>query len=159
MIHGPCGKFNPNSPCMVDGKCRKNFPKDENNDGYPEYRRRDNGVFLKKIIRNVTLYLLNEIIKKNSKKDLSNFRGIPTIPDDYCPGNVIINKYLREHLSYNKTTLKEYVNECENKLNTQQMEIYSRITNLNTNFNANSKLFFVDGPGGIYIKIFLNKSE
>ena len=45
MIHGPCGDW-----CMVNGKCSKRFPKsfqsetkmDEN--GYPEYCRRDTGV-------------------------------------------------------------------------------------------------------------------
>jgi hypothetical protein len=49
MIHGPCGKLNPNSPCMVDGKCSKNFPRyliQENQsgeDGYPRYRGRKVG--------------------------------------------------------------------------------------------------------------------
>ncbi|XP_050552549.1 uncharacterized protein LOC118277408 [Spodoptera frugiperda] len=51
MIHGPCGTLNRTSPCMADGKCTKNFPKDFTNDtitnvdGYPIYRRRspDNG--------------------------------------------------------------------------------------------------------------------
>lgn len=52
MIHGPCGILNPISPCMVEGKCSKRYPRQlvpetiTGNDGYPLYRRRsidDNG--------------------------------------------------------------------------------------------------------------------
>ena len=46
MMHGPCGSLNPNSPCMIDGKCDKDFTKDfinetivEDIDGYPIYCR------------------------------------------------------------------------------------------------------------------------
>ncbi|KAF7827231.1 uncharacterized protein G2W53_018395 [Senna tora] len=54
MIHGPCGAANYNFPCMVDGRCSKHFPKkildrttvDEN--GYPLYRRRDDGRAIEK---------------------------------------------------------------------------------------------------------------
>ncbi|XP_073136809.1 uncharacterized protein [Henckelia pumila] len=47
MIHGPCGLINPHSPCMKDGKCKKNFPKpfvaytSRGNDSYPLYQRRE----------------------------------------------------------------------------------------------------------------------
>lgn len=46
MIHGPCGKLNPNSPCMHDGECSKKYPRQllketlTNDNGYPLYRRR-----------------------------------------------------------------------------------------------------------------------
>lgn len=49
MSHGYCGALNPKSPCMVDGKCSKRYPKQfqpettTSSDGYPVYRRRDNG--------------------------------------------------------------------------------------------------------------------
>ena len=43
MIHGPCGKARPKSPCMKDGICSKDYPKQYanettfNTDGYPSY--------------------------------------------------------------------------------------------------------------------------
>ncbi|XP_039483518.1 uncharacterized protein LOC120446564 [Drosophila santomea] len=46
MIHGPFGELNLNSPCMIDGKCSKRYPRAlisetiTGNDGYPSYRRR-----------------------------------------------------------------------------------------------------------------------
>ncbi|XP_031107327.1 uncharacterized protein LOC116012010 [Ipomoea triloba] len=54
MMHGPCGHERPKSPCMVNQKCSKHFPKkfvevstlDE--DGYPIYRRRENGATVEK---------------------------------------------------------------------------------------------------------------
>ena len=52
MIHGPCGILSPNSPCMKDGVCSKNYPKEFNantvavHNGYPCYRCRDNGMVI-----------------------------------------------------------------------------------------------------------------
>ncbi|XP_062206073.1 uncharacterized protein LOC133907870 isoform X6 [Phragmites australis] len=49
MIHGPCGKHNPNAPCMKNGVCSKRFPKQYrqetiiDQDGFVIYRRRDDG--------------------------------------------------------------------------------------------------------------------
>nr|KAJ0194029.1 hypothetical protein LSAT_V11C800414390 [Lactuca sativa] len=54
MMHGPCGSDNPKCPCMSDNKCSKNFPKSflENtsvdSNGYPIYRRRNDGSFVEK---------------------------------------------------------------------------------------------------------------
>ncbi|KAH9621045.1 hypothetical protein KSS87_018778 [Heliosperma pusillum] len=53
MMHGPCGKLDPECPCMKHkktlGHCKYGYPKQftnettNNSDGYPVYRRRDTG--------------------------------------------------------------------------------------------------------------------
>ena len=54
MLHGPCGTAKPTAPCMEDSKCGKHYPKNFTNetlpevDGYPMYRRRDDGVTVHK---------------------------------------------------------------------------------------------------------------
>ena len=65
MIHGPCGNFNPKSPCMEDGRCSKNYPKEFNYftngnfDGYPIYRRRPYVPFEKNLNKNKTITIVN----------------------------------------------------------------------------------------------------
>lgn len=45
MMHGPCGALKSDAPCMEDGRCTKNFPKDfcsettVTQDSYPTYKR------------------------------------------------------------------------------------------------------------------------
>lgn len=49
MMHGPCGPMHPECACMDKGVCSKHYPRDfcehttENEDGYPLYRRRNDG--------------------------------------------------------------------------------------------------------------------
>ncbi|PWZ28212.1 hypothetical protein Zm00014a_038889 [Zea mays] len=48
MIHGPCGALNPNSQCMKNNRCSKNYPKEFHEEtnldeqGFATYRRRNN---------------------------------------------------------------------------------------------------------------------
>ena len=64
MVHGPCGKNYPNSPCMKDGKCSKEFPKayrDDTNaniDGFPLYKRRNNGAGVAKEIEKRKVWVI-----------------------------------------------------------------------------------------------------
>ena len=49
MMHGPCGGMNPACPCMRDGECKYKYPREfvdethATHDGYPMYRRRNDG--------------------------------------------------------------------------------------------------------------------
>lgn len=69
MIHGPCGQFNMESPCMDrDRGCTKRYPRrfvDETrtgDDGYPEYRRRSpaqGGISFERSVRGRTVPINN----------------------------------------------------------------------------------------------------
>ncbi|XP_072087855.1 uncharacterized protein [Arachis hypogaea] len=54
MVHGPCGPYNKNSPCMKNGSCSKFYPKEFrqrtliDEAGFSKYRRIDNGRTVKK---------------------------------------------------------------------------------------------------------------
>lgn len=68
MVHGPCGNLNSKSVCMVEGKCTKEFPKTfieqtkENVNGYPLYRRRNNGRTITKNIHGKDVEIDNQYI-------------------------------------------------------------------------------------------------
>ncbi|XP_072084394.1 uncharacterized protein [Arachis hypogaea] len=54
MVHGPCGPYNKNSPCMKNGSCSKFYPKEFrqrtliDEAGFSKYRHTDNGQTVKK---------------------------------------------------------------------------------------------------------------
>ncbi|XP_075154209.1 uncharacterized protein LOC142227612 [Haematobia irritans] len=71
MVHGPCAALNPLSPCMVDGKYTKRYPRPlvaetvTGNDGYPVYRRsskEDNGRTIEVKVKNQYIDIGNEFI-------------------------------------------------------------------------------------------------
>ncbi|XP_072073799.1 uncharacterized protein [Arachis hypogaea] len=55
IVHGPCGPYNKNSPCMKNGSCSKFYFKEFiqqtliDEAGFPKYRRTDNGRTVKKM--------------------------------------------------------------------------------------------------------------
>ncbi|XP_036343195.1 uncharacterized protein LOC118752408 [Rhagoletis pomonella] len=105
MIHGPCGTLNQNSPCMVDGKCSKNYPKQliaetmTGNDGYPMYRRRspeDNGKTVTVKINNQDVEIDNRWIVPYSKLLSKTFNAHINV--EYC-NSVKSIKYICKYIN------------------------------------------------------------
>ncbi|XP_028789423.1 uncharacterized protein LOC114745432 [Neltuma alba] len=100
MLHGPCGTSNPKSPCMKDKKCSKYFPKKfightmVDDEGYPTYRRRDNGRAIE--VKGVRL--------DNSK---GNDRVVAAIFDNEGDNNESVRDEIRQY--YNC----RYISACE----------------------------------------------
>ncbi|XP_047132536.1 uncharacterized protein LOC124811235 [Hydra vulgaris] len=127
MIHGPCGILNPNSSCMKNGVYSKNYPKEFNtntvavHNGYPRYRRRDNGLVINVKGNNVKgsrlcIYkghdcaniLINEQINHDEENTFSDCRYVSSpealwrifeYPISHMPHNII---RLKVHLLKNQ---------------------------------------------------------
>uniref|UniRef100_A0A803PB99 ATP-dependent DNA helicase n=1 Tax=Cannabis sativa TaxID=3483 RepID=A0A803PB99_CANSA len=83
MIHGPCGKLNANSPCMMKDKCTKHFPKKFNDqttidiDGFPIYKRRNTGerFYMRMLLNFVKGCTSYESIRTVNGVTYSTFKG------------------------------------------------------------------------------------
>ncbi|KAL4619659.1 hypothetical protein ACB092_06G096000 [Castanea dentata] len=98
MMHGPCGSTKPKSPCMINGKCSKHFPKrfyeetiiDE--EGFLVYRRRNDG---KKIEKNGIL-LDNRYVVPYNVDLLVKYQSIVNV--EWCNRSRSI-KYLFKYIN------------------------------------------------------------
>ncbi|XP_031101909.1 uncharacterized protein LOC116005811 [Ipomoea triloba] len=170
MTHGPCGLARKNSPCMVNGRYSKFFPKKFvpnsmlDRDGYPIYRRRDNGHTIKKndidldnrYVVHTTDLVLTDTQKKNyalleiekllhaCNKLLGDYPPMP-IPDGLT-NSFFGNQLLYEELAYDQQALKEEHDILVGKLTEEQLVIYSKV--MFDVDNNKGGLFFVYGYGG-----------
>jgi hypothetical protein len=122
MIHGPCGLSHKSSPCMKDGKCTKYYPKKYQNstivdkEGYPVYRRRDNG---KTIVKN-GVSLNNKHIVPYNPTLLMKYQAHINV--EWCSKNASI-KYLFKHINKGYDRITAVVDPTQDRDSTQSGNI------------------------------------
>ncbi|XP_019181931.1 PREDICTED: uncharacterized protein LOC109177050 [Ipomoea nil] len=125
MVHGPCGHHKTNSPCMVNDKCSKHFPKrfldssQFDQDGYPLYRRRNDNRMVKKS----GIELDNRYIVPHNRYLLLKYRAHINV--EWCNQSRSI-KYLFKYVNkgndrvtaeFYKTTTDDIGNEVVDEIN------------------------------------------
>ncbi|GFV61162.1 ATP-dependent DNA helicase [Trichonephila clavipes] len=105
IIHGPCGAFNNNSPCISDGKCTKRYPRKlvsdtiTGNDRYHLYRRRsveDSGKSVVLKVRNIDIEVDNRWIVPYSPLLSKTFKAHINV--EYC-NSVKSIKYICKYVN------------------------------------------------------------
>ena len=104
MVHGPCGNVNRQSPCMNNGQCTKQYPKDFRNvtrlenDSYPDYRRRspsDGGFSTTLRVRGQDVQVNNSNIVPYNAWLLMKYRAHINV--EYC-SSIKAVKYLYKYI-------------------------------------------------------------
>ncbi|XP_045792199.1 uncharacterized protein LOC123886981 [Trifolium pratense] len=122
MIHGPCGSSRLQSPCTVNGRCTKFFPKKFNEktivdqDGYPVYRRSSNSYTVEK--NGVTLD--NGYVVPYNKRLLLKYQG--HINMEWCNQSSSI-KYLFKYIHKGYDRITATVERAQNNGGNQQIQI------------------------------------
>ena len=109
MLHGPCGKHDPTSPCMAgfgeQRKCSKKFPKDYisrtrlDDEQYPVYRRRDpseGGLTFQKRIGDTQVDVGNNYVVPYNPSLLLKFRCHLNVESVHCLNTV---KYIFKYIT------------------------------------------------------------
>lgn len=124
MIHGPCGKANPKSPCMKNGTCAKRFPKRyaectmSDEDGYPLYRRREND----RVVTKKKCPLDNSYVVPYNRKLLPIYKAHINV--ELCNQNKYI-KYLFKYVNkgHDRVTAAFYQSQVSQEANQIKDEI------------------------------------
>uniref|UniRef100_A0A914Y1R1 Helitron helicase-like domain-containing protein n=1 Tax=Panagrolaimus superbus TaxID=310955 RepID=A0A914Y1R1_9BILA len=91
MIHTPCGIHNPDAPCMVNGKCKRRFPREYREDTEMDV----NGFTLPKCPENERSFTM----KVKGKEVTVDNRWV-------VPHNPHLLKYMKSHLNVEAETIK-----------------------------------------------------
>ncbi|XP_004301630.1 PREDICTED: uncharacterized protein LOC101307898 [Fragaria vesca subsp. vesca] len=111
MIHGPCGTYKPNSPCMKGGNCKRGYPKPfsmntfQGNDSYPNYRRRD-------IHSNANVDNRNQDLKVTLWGTLANELDIDMIASLLPPVVIVLTSTEVRHFGTRKLSLADTCCHC-----------------------------------------------
>jgi hypothetical protein len=113
MVHGPCGKHNPKSLCMKNGRCSKNYPKefyekitvDEN--GFAVYKRPKN----KRFVIKAGIKLYNHWIVPHNLELLKKYDV--HINAEWCNKSIFI-KYLFKYVTKSPDCSKAYLQKITN---------------------------------------------
>ena len=111
---------------------------------YRERQKQPCNNIIKERIYNEGLAKIDNILRKNGK-ELSQFPGMPKVTADFHQEDM--NQLIKNHTSYDKTTLKKIADINMKMLNVDQLRIYDNVLKKIDNKDSIDKLMFVDGPG------------